>query len=53
VLSLAVVIWLLRTQVEIKYKEGKWEFLLKNKPPKHSLLDELIEKIKTIFEQTS
>ncbi|GJL73629.1 MAG: hypothetical protein NMNS01_28280 [Nitrosomonas sp.] len=52
VLSLAAVIWLLRTQVEIKYKDGKWEFLLKNKPPKNSLLVELIQKIKAILGQS-
>ncbi|PTN12782.1 hypothetical protein [Nitrosomonas aestuarii] len=54
VFTLAAVVWLLRTHIRIKRKEnGQWTVLIENKPPKNSSLDQLIEKIKAIFEQTS
>ncbi|GJL74979.1 hypothetical protein [Nitrosomonas sp.] len=54
VFTLAAVIWLLRTHIKIERNEnGQWTVLIENKPPKNSPLDQLIEKIKAIFEQAS
>ncbi|SFK17644.1 hypothetical protein SAMN05216302_1001242 [Nitrosomonas aestuarii] len=54
VFTLAAVVWLLRTHIRIKRNEnGQWTVLIENKPPKNSSFDQLIEKIKEIFEQTS
>jgi hypothetical protein len=54
VLTLAAVVWLLRTHIRIKRNDnGQWTVLIENRPPKNSSLDQLIEKIKAIFEQTS
>jgi len=54
VFTLAAVVWLLRTHIKIERNhDGKWKLLIENKPPKNSPLDQLIEKIKAIFEQAS